>query len=181
MGLAGDDSIMGGGQSTLVGGEGKDTLFGGGWEDTYDLRESTRARDTVKIQIYNQGDNIEGFDTASDSTSDANSTNDVLALSTTLIPEDTKAVVKGIAVGRFAQHSIKSGIMTFKDRLGSDIVLNQDTNENDLLSYLWKNINTVGLTVGAAFDSDNDGKWTHLRYFKIPATLGTPLSFCQVW
>jgi len=158
-GMAGNDSIVGGGgQDTLVGGEGKDTLYGGGWQDSYDLRETTRARDTVKIAMYNQGDKIEGFDTSSDSTSNTDSTNDVLALSSTLIAQDTSAVVKGIAVGSFAQHSIKNGIITFKDRLGNDITLNQSSNKNDLLGYLWKNLNTVGVTVGAAFDSDNNGK-----------------------
>ncbi len=166
-GMAGNDSIIGGGgQDTLVGGEGKDTLYGGGWQDSYDLRETTRARDTVKIAMYNQGDKIEGFDTSADSTSDTDSTNDVLALNTTLIAQDTNGVVKGISVGTFAQHSIKNGIITFKDRLGNDIILNQSTNRNNLLDYLWKNLNTVGVTVGAAFDTDNNGKVDSLAVFQ---------------
>jgi len=166
-GLAGNDSLDGGsGNDTLVGGEGKDTLEGGESKDIYDVRESVRARDTVKVGAYQQGDTVEGFDTSSDVTSDATSTNDVLGLSTTLIAANTTAVVKGIASGQFAQHSIQSGIITFKDRLGKDIVLNQSTNKNDVLGYLSKNLTDVGVTVAAAFDSDGNGKNDSLVVFQ---------------
>jgi len=166
-GLGGNDSIDGGnGNDTLVGGEGKDTLDGGDWQDYYDLRETARARDTVKVGIYQQGDVVEGFDTASADTSDATSTNDVLALNTTLIAADTTAVVTGITVGQFFQHSIKSGIITFKDRFGKDILLNTSTNSNDVLGYLSKNLADVGTTVAAVADSDGNGKADSLVVFQ---------------
>lgn len=167
VGMAGNDSLDGGsGNDTLIGGEGKDTLEGGQWEDIYDLRETVRARDTVKVDAYEQDDTVEGFDTSSDVTSDATSTNDVLGLSTTLIAANTSAVVKGIASGQFAQHSIQSGIITFKDRLGKDIVLNQNTNKNDITGYLSKNLPDIGVTMAAAFDSDGNGKNDSLVVFQ---------------
>ena len=158
-GMGGNDSIDGGwGNDTLVGGEGKDTLDGGDWQDFYDLRETVRARDMVKVGMNQQGETVEGFDTSSADTSDETSTNDVLALNTTTIAADTSAVVTGITVGQIAKHSIKAGIITFKDRFGQDILINSDSSKTDVLGYLSKNITDVGTTLACVIDSDNNGK-----------------------
>jgi Ca2+-binding RTX toxin-like protein len=166
-GMGGNDSIDGGsGNDTLIGGEGKDTLDGGDWQDYYDVRETTRARDTVKVGMYQQGDMVEGFDTSSADTSEATSTNDVLALNTALIAADTTAVVTGIAVGQIAQHSIKSGIITFKDRFGKDILINPTSSKTDVLGYLAKNLTEVGTTVAVVTDTDSNGKADSLVVFQ---------------
>ena len=166
-GLGGNDSIDGGnGNDTLIGGEGKDTLDGGDWQDYYDVRETTRARDTVKVGMYQQGDVVEGFDTASADTSDTTSTNDALALNTALIAADTTAVVTGIAVGQIAQHSIKSGIITFKDRFGKEILINPTSSKTDVLGYLAKNLTDVGTTVAVVTDTDSNGKADSLVVFQ---------------
>ncbi len=166
-GWGGNDSIDGGsGNDTLIGGDGKDTLDGGDWQDYYDLRETNRARDTVKVGIYQQGDVVEGFDTSSADTSDATSTNDVLALNTALIAADTTAVVTGVAVGQIAQHSIKSGIITFKDRSGKDILINPTSSKTDVQGYLAKNLTDVGTTVAVVTDTDSNGKADSLVVFQ---------------
>lgn len=169
-GSNGNDTLLGGsGQDTLVGGNGQDVLDGEGDSDTYVLTETVRARDTVKIAPRQQGDSVIGFDTSNASTSDANSTNDVLMMGTTNVVADTNGVVAGQTVGIFSKYSVSHGILTLMDRLGKVQLANQ-TNGNDVLSFLNLNFTQSGSTIGLGFDSDGDGKADTLGVYQTLAS-----------
>ena len=171
-GRGGDDLIIGSGSNdVIVGGEGADTINGGWGRDVIDLTETARATDTL-TQMTDEGtnssshpydyDTVLGFDV-----SDAGgNNNDVLNLPSNILAPNGN--VDGIDVGSLAQHSIQSGILTFKDGSGNAVLIDS-TNLNDATTYLERNFrsdNAAGHTLAFEADTDNSGTADSLFVFQ---------------
>gem|GEM_PF-1602278 len=151
----------------IVAGDGADTIYGD-TGDVIDLAEGTSVTDTVKVgldgYIWGEPVYIGNFDISNT----GGTNNDLLDLPSNTIAADAP-LVDGEDAGSLAQHSISNGILTFLDSSNAPVSICTVTNNGNIdsaIEYLVKNINTPGITVGFAIDTDGDGNNDGLAVFQ---------------